>query len=194
MGTGTFTLTGNGVLFDLGTVTNLDVTSNFATASYVATLNTTFARTFNGGGKSIGPLTISANTSGGQFLITGSNTFASLSAAAGTYLQLGSGTTQTITSPPTFTGTSSSPILIASSGTSAATIVVGSGAVSCVWCGLYLITATAASATNSFDFGRNTGWTITPPSGGGSCPGRIIGGENKYQSPIRPRGQFASLC
>ncbi len=41
----------------------------------------------------------------------------------------------------------------------------------------------AITATNSIDYGHNTNVTpITPPSGGGSCPGRIIGGENNSNS------------
>lgn len=171
MGTGTFTFTGNATVFDLGTVTNLDGTSDFSTASYVANVNTTFSRIFNGGGRTYGPLTISANTSRGQFTILGANTFSTLSVADGTYLQFGGGSTHTITTAPTWTGTSSSPIYVQSnSATSVATIAIGSGTMTCEWCAFYSITGsggTARTATNSLDFGRNTGITITPPSGGG---------------------------
>lgn len=180
LGSGTFTLTSNATVFDLGTVTNLDGTSDFASASYVATVNTVFVRTFNGGGRSYGPLTISSNTSRGEFLITGANTFATMSVAAGTVLSLANTTTHTITTAPTWTGTSSNPIFIKSNSSSvAATIAIGSGTLACEWCGLWGITTsggTARNATNSLDFGRNTGTTITAPSGGGGGGQRVISG------------------
>lgn len=180
MGSGTFTLTGNATVFDLGTVTNLDGTSDFATASYVINASTTFVRTFAGGGRSYGPVTISANSGRGQMLVTGSNTFASFSIAAPNYMAFANGTTQTVTTAPTWTGTSSDPLLIFSnSSTVSATIALGSGTLTCDWCGLNRITrsgGTAGTATNSMDYGNNSLITITPPSVGGGGGGRIIGG------------------
>lgn len=178
LGSGTLTLTGNGVVFDLGTVTNLDGTSDFASASYVVNTNTAFTRTFSGGGRSYGPLTVSANPGRGIMLILGANTFSTMSVAAGNYMLFANATTNTITTAPTWSGSSSSPILLGSnSTTNVATIAIGSGTLVCDWCGLNSITGsggTARNATNSLDFGRNTGFTITPPSvgsGGGRCIG-----------------------
>lgn len=180
MGSGAFTLTGNATVFDLGTVTNLDGTSDFSTASYVVNTSTTFARTFAGGGRTYGPITVSANSGRGQFLLTGSNTFASFSLGVPNYVALGNGNTQTITTAPTWTGTSSNPLLITSnSSINSATIAIGSGTLTCDWCGLNRITmsgGTARNATNSMDYGNNSGVTITPPSGGAGAGGRIIGG------------------
>jgi hypothetical protein len=171
MGTGTFTMTANsGTIFDLATTTNLDGTSDFSAASYVINSTTTFDRTFNGGGRSYGPTTISANTSRGVIIILGANTFSTLSVAAGTNLELANAATQTITTAPTWAGTSSNPIYIRSnSANNVATIAIGSGTMSLEWCGLYRVTGsggTARNATNSLDFGRNSGITITAPTVG----------------------------
>lgn len=179
MGTGTFTLTQNsGTPFDLGTTTNLDGTSNFSGATYAFTGNTIFTRTFQGGGRSYGTLSIGSNTGRGIFLSVGANTWTNWSFAAGTLLWLANTQTTTITNAPTLTGTSSLPITIdANSGDASATISIASGTFSCVWCTIRRNTGTGGatfSATNSLDLGGTSGWTITPPSTGGGSRG-IIG-------------------
>jgi len=183
LGSGTFTFssTANTTVFDLGTVTNLDGTSVF-TANFTVTGNATGDRTFNGGGRTFGTLTYSANTSRGQFIISGANTFAGLSLAAGAVVTLPQGATNTVSAVPTLTGTSSNPISIRTSSPNSgiATLSVPSGTVAGDWLALYGTTATGGAtfnATNSFDIGRNTGWSITAPSGGASSGGqRVISG------------------
>lgn len=182
LGSGTFTITTTiaNTPFDLATTTNLDATSNL-TANFVYSANTTVGRTFAGGGRTYGSLTIASNSLRGAVVISGANTFSSISVAAGTWLQIAGGTTTTITNAPTWAGTASSPISIQTSNfnSGAATLSIGSGTFTCDFCGLFLVTGTGGatfSATNSFDFGRNTNITISPPSGGGGGGGRIIGG------------------
>lgn len=173
----TFTNAGAGNTFDLSTTTNLDPTSNTA-ANFVFTANTAQTRTFNGGGRTYGTLTVSSNSSRGIFATVGANTFAGLSLAAGTVWLPPQSVTTTISSAFTLSGSSSLPITIGTFGTNVATISVATGTSTLDFGTLQGITATGGgtfNATNAFDGGRNTGWSITPPSGGGGG-GRIIGG------------------
>lgn len=181
MGTGTFTFTNTaGTVFDLATITNMDVTSDFSTATYTLTATATANRNFSGGGRTYGPLIISTNSSRGLFNLVGANTFASISLAAGTTVSFPTAATTTITTAPTWVGTASLPIgLVSSSTANAPTISVPSGTVSLTFGALTQIIGTGGatfSATNSYDLGRNTGWSITPPSVGGGGGGKIIGG------------------
>lgn len=175
MGSGTFTFTGTGNVYDLGTITALDGASNFANATYSFTATSASQRTFIGGGQSYGTFSPATNTSRGTTLITGSNTFATLSLAAGTTLVLTSGTTTTITNAFTLSGTSTNPISIISNNTAAAA-TLSVGATSTIdWGAAFRITKAGAgsiSITNGLDLGGNTSVTITPPSTGGS---RCIG-------------------
>lgn len=182
MGTGTFTMTNtSGTVFDLGTTTNLNGSSNLSTATYTLAATTSSNRAFSGGGRTYGPLVVSTNTNRGTISFSGNNTFASWSIAAGTSIGLpGSGTT-TITTAPTLSGGSvSTPItLVSGLPANITTISVASGTFSCDYCAILGIVATGGatfSATNTYDLGRNTGWSITPPSVGGGGGGRIIGG------------------
>ena len=180
LGTGTFTLTGTATVYDLGTVTNLDGTSNFA-ANFTLSATTTGTRTFAGGGRTYGALTVSINTSRGFVVLSGANTFSSISLAAGTSFVFPVSATTTITNAFTWMGTSTNPINLQASNVSSGSvpvISVGSGTSTCDWCSIYEIAPAGGgtfNATNSFDQGRNSGWTFTPPSGGGGG-GRIIGG------------------
>ena len=181
MGTGTFTFTGTGTLWDLGTTTNLDPTSDFSAATFVFSATTGTSRTFIGGGRTYGTLTVAANTSRGAVALgQHSNTFNNINLAAGTFFSLPPSVTQTITNAPTWAGTSSNPItLLMSNFTSSnSSLSVATGTLSCTWCAIYKITGTGGatfSATNSFDLGGNSGITITAPTAGGGG-GKIIGG------------------
>jgi hypothetical protein len=69
----------------------------------------------------------------------------------------------------------------------------------CSYCIFRNITTSAApnniTASQAIDNGANVNITFSSvPSGGGSCPGRIIGGENKFKSPIPSRSHMTSLC
>ena len=181
MGTGTFTMTTtNGTIWDLATVTNLNGSSDFSTATYVLNGNGSGNRAFSGGGRTYGPLSVTANSSRGVTTLAGNNTFSSLSLAAGTTLFPPVAGTTTITNAPTWTGTASLPISIVSiSGSSGVTISIASGTASLDYGYLYFVTGSGGAtfnATNTFDGGRNTGWSITAPSVGGTAAAKIIGG------------------
>ncbi len=183
MGSGTFTFTGTGGFLWFLSGSNIDGTSNFA-ANYTFTANTTTTKTFTGAGKTYGTLTVSANTSRGMFDMVGANTFSNIVLAAGTNFRLAKNTTITISNPFTWTGTSSLPINLFSDNPSsggAPTISIASGTSSLDWGGVYEIAVTGGgtfNATNSFDFGRRSGWTSfsAPSAGGGGAVVGMIGG------------------
>lgn len=76
MGSGTWTLSGTGTVWDLGTVTNL--TFNKDTANIVLSDTSTTARTFAGGGRTYNNLTIGGATGISTLNLSGTNTFATL--------------------------------------------------------------------------------------------------------------------
>lgn len=188
LGSGTFTFTGTSAsaYVDIGTTTNLDPTS-VTTCGLAFTASTSAERQINGGGRTLGALTINANTGRGGFRIFSANTFSSVTVAAGTsYVMFPASTTNTITGSAglALNGSSSNPILVMAntpnSGT--ATISLSSGTSAPTWSAFMGITTTGSgtmTATNSFDLGRNTldtGDTITAPSGGGGGVIGVIGG------------------
>lgn len=176
-GSGTWTLTGTGSVWNNITTTNETLTCSATPITLTAT--TASVRNFFGGSQSYGAWTVSTNSSRGYVNLTGANTFASWSIAAGTYLSMPISATNTITAAPTLTGTASLPITINSGAAGvSATISVASGTFSCVFCATFFMAYTGGatfSFTNSFDQGSNTGATITGPTTGGGG-GRIIGG------------------
>lgn len=172
-GSGTFTISStSGNVFDNNTTTGETLTCSSATFTFTAT--TASRRTFLGGGKSYGPFIVSANASLGSIGIFGSNTFSSWSLSAGASLRITAGSTQTVTTAPTIVGTSSAPILITSDDVSVVTISIASGTFNCAWCGFWNVTGSGGAtftATNSQNYGNNSGITITgPTAGGGSAP------------------------
>ena len=186
-GTFTFTATSAGALYDIGTTTGLDGTSDF-TAPIVYSATTTSERQFNGGGQTFGSFTVAANTSRGGVRIFSANTFASFTVAAGTsYMMLPASATTTITGSAglSLAGTASNPTIFMANtpNVGTATVSLSSGTSTPAWIGLMGITTTGAGTltpTNCLDFGRNTldsGDTCTAPVvGGGGGGGRIIGG------------------
>lgn len=187
LGSGTFTFTGTaaGAYVDIGTTTNLDPTS-VTTCGLTFTATTANERQINPGGRTVGALTISANTSRGGFRIFSANTFSSITVAAGTsYVMFPASATNTVTGSAglALNGSSSNPILVLPNTPNAgtATISLSSGTSAPTWAAFVGITTTGSgtlTATDSFDLGRNTldsGDTITAPSVGGGVTG-VIGG------------------
>jgi len=120
MGTGTWTLSGTGTVWNLVT-TNLTFTASSSTI--VLSNTSTTARTFAGGGLTYNNLTIGGATGTSTLTLTGSNTFntfASTKTVAHTILFTG-GTTTTFTSF-TVTGTAGNVVTIGSTNTTQATI------------------------------------------------------------------------
>lgn len=187
MGSGTWTLVGDdslGYTWDTSTTTGLTFNKNTSTLSFTNTglISVTFNSGAPTGGFNI--VNFGANSTGTFFSIVGGPTIATLGITAPNYIRFQAGLTTTISNAFAWTGTSSNPILIASSsaGISPAAITTGSATSNtAAWTGFNAITFTPVggstlNATNSLNFGGNsgTGFTITPPSTGGG--GRIIGG------------------
>lgn len=150
MGTGTWTLTGTGSVWNGALSTNF--TLNKGTANIVLSDTSTSARTFDGGGLTYNKLTIGGATGTSTLTITGSNTFtelASTKTVAHTILFTG-GTTQTFTSGFTVSGTAGNVVTIGSTNTTAVNLRKPSA-----W---YV-------GANSTDGGNNTGLLFA--AGGG---------------------------
>jgi hypothetical protein len=177
MGSGTWTFTGNSTVFTCATSTGL--TPTFQNAPLSFTGNNNF-RTFAGGGRTYGSLTIGNNTPTGSFILTGGNTFASMTVGSGITIAASNFQDQTITGALTVTGTSTnqSGIIGSMDSTTKTTFTVGSAS-TLTWSGIGNIAKAGAgsiTATNSFDLGNNSGVTITAPSAGGGGGRGIIGG------------------
>ena len=125
-------------------------------------------RNFAGGSLTYNNLTIDSNSGRGIIAISGGNTFANLSVGAGNTITFAIGATNTISSAPTWTGTSSLPIAVGSGTIGVVgTISVPSGTLSLSYGAVRDITGSGGAtfvANNSFDFGQNTGWAISPPA------------------------------
>jgi hypothetical protein len=76
MGSGLWTLTGTGTVWNTGTITNL--TFNKGTADILLSNTTTTARTFTSGGLSFNKLTIGGTTGTSTLTLSGANTFSEL--------------------------------------------------------------------------------------------------------------------
>ena len=161
MGSGTWTITGTGTVWNIATTTNL--TFNPSTSNIVLSDTSTTARTFTGGGLTYYNLTIGGTTGTSTLTFTGSNTFNTLSSTktvAHTILFTAS-TTNTFT---TFNinGTAGNVVTIGSVTAASHTLAkAGGGTVTADYLSISRSTATPALtwfATNSTDGGNNSGW------------------------------------
>lgn len=167
MGSGTWTIRGqSGTIWDLTTTTNL--TFNKGSANIVFSDGNTNSKTFAGGGLTYNGLQLGASggVSGTQYIITGSNTFSSISSlrTLAYSIRLTDGTTQTVAS---FTASGSSGNLLtlqsATAGT-AATINGTSGTVNyALITDVNLSSANTLVAANSTVINSNN-WTIATTS------------------------------
>lgn len=173
-GTGTFTLNGSNTnVWDISTNTNLTLTCTGATI-IVGNVGNANPQNFVGGTQTYGTLQINSRTTGALVAITGTNTFTNLTFNGQGAMTFPNGVTTTVTTLSLQGSSTSAPLLFYTNVTSPATILATAATVTNA--GLRGITFTnLTNATSSFDFGGNTGVTITPPSGGGSG-GKIIGG------------------
>lgn len=170
MGSGLWTLSGTGTLWDLADTTNLTFNKN--TANIVLSDTSTSARTFAGGGLTYNNLTIGGSTGISTLTLTGSNIFNTLSSTktVAHTLNLTSGTTTTVT---TFgiTGTSGNVVTLKSSTTgSQATLSQSAGTVSVSYMNITDLNATggavwqAYTSNNNVDGGNNIGWLFIAAS------------------------------
>ena len=172
MGSGTWTLSGTGTVWDLATTSNL--TFNKDTANIVLSNTTTTARTFAGGSLTYNDLTIGGATGTSTLTFTGNNTFntlASTKTVAHTITLPASGTTTVANW--TITGTSGNVVTLNSStpGTQSTLTKTGGGQIT----GINYLSISDSAATpsstwyagaNSIDSGGNTGWIFGLPSDG----------------------------
>jgi hypothetical protein len=178
--------------------TNLTLNANTSTLrSFAATQNN--FNSMNMGAFTYNVVTLQASAVGGAVGInTGNVTIGTLNIQAPNYIYIQNGNNITVTGSLVFSGGGPNAWtgFATTAPTNSATFTLSGGPATCNYCSFRDITSATngITATNSIDYGRATNITITPPSASGSCPGRIIGGENKFQSPIPSRRQLASVC
>lgn len=163
MGSGLWTLTGEGAVWEL----NGTFTLNKGSADILLSSTGTTARTFAGGGKSYNKLTIGGSTGTSTLTITGSNTFTELESikTVAHTITFTSGTTTTLTTW-SVNGSSGNVVTInSSSAGSRATLSKSSGTVTVSYLSIKDSLATggavwdASNGTNT-DAGNNSGWTF----------------------------------
>jgi hypothetical protein len=171
MGSGTWTLSGTGTVWNLATTTGLSF--NRDTANIVLSNTTTSSRTFAGGGLTYNNLTIGGATGTSTLIITGSNTFATLASTktvAHTITLPASGTTTC--SDWTITGTAGNVVTLNSStsGTQSTLTKTGGNTIT----GINYLSIRDSNATpsdtwyagyNSTNVSNNTGWFFTSGPG-----------------------------
>jgi hypothetical protein len=180
LGSGTWNITNTtGTIWSMATTTNLTWSGSLSTI-ILASGTATGARTFAGGGLNYNSLII-GNGGGYSCAVTGANNFSSaVTVYAPNYVSWINSATNAMAGLSVVNAVSSSPIgfVSATTGGAATLSITSSGDES--WTSWRDITVSTSniSATNSFDLGRNTGVTITPPvtTTGGGGGGVIIGG------------------
>jgi len=166
MGSGTWTLSGTGTVWNLATTTNL--TFNKDTANIVLSNTTTTARTFAGGGRTYNNLTIGGATGTSTLTITGTNTFDTLASTKTVAHTIVFPNVTTTVSNWTITGTSGNVVTLSRTGASGTFTLAksGGGVISGVD---YLSISNSTSSpvntwyagANSTNGGGNTNWRFT---------------------------------
>ena len=159
----------NQTIWNTQTTTGLTFTKNSANIEILVPSTPIQGLVFTTGTLAFNGITfdaLSSNTSI-SFSPTAS-TWTSFTVNAGWNLSLSSGSTLSVGTAFTWTGTQANPILVSSSAiTATAAISCASGTCTMVWGGLTGIAASGGAtftATNTFNFGTNTGWSISAPS------------------------------
>lgn len=168
MGSGLWTLTGTGTVWNLLTSTNL--TFNRGTANIVLTDTSASAKTFAGGGLTYNGVTLGAGGGVCTYTISGSNIFSSLSSnkTSAFTLSLTSGTTQTVTTWGV-NGSAGNVLTLQRSSVTAATIAKSGGGTATIdYATITGITGSPAAtwfATNSTNGGNNSNISFITSSG-----------------------------
>lgn len=128
MGSGGWTLTGTGSIWDITTATNLTLTKG--TSNITLSDTSVTARTFAGGGQTYNNLIIGGTTGISTLTITGSNTFARLASTktVAHTITFTAGTTTTV-SEWTIRGTPGNIVTLASTTTAAYTLAKAGGSI-----------------------------------------------------------------
>jgi hypothetical protein len=166
MGSGTWTLSGTGTVWNLATTTNL--TFNKDTANIVLSNTTTTARTFAGGGLTYNNLTIGGATGTSTLTITGTNTFDTLASTKTVAHTIVFPNVTTTVSNWTITGTSGNVVTLSRTGASGTFTLAKSGGGVISGVDYLIISNSTASPTNTWyaganstDGGGNTNWLFT---------------------------------
>ena len=150
------------------------LTTTGATITGTGTLrfNSASSKTFAGGGGDYSGITV-ANAGAGALVVTGSNTFGTLSnTVQPTTFSFTAGTTQTIANW-SVSGTAGNLVTIQSATAASHTLFKSTGTVSADYLTISRSTATSSGATwyagaNSTNGGNNSGWVFTAPPAGAS--------------------------
>jgi len=163
MGSGTWTLTIAGTIWNLATTTGL--TFNKDTANIVTSSVSTNARTFAGGGLTYNNLTIGGATGTSTFTFTGANTFATLASTKTVAHTIVFPNVTTTVSDWTITGTAGNVVTLTRTGASGTFTLAktGGGIISGInYLSISNSTASPAdtwyAGANSTNGGGNTGW------------------------------------
>lgn len=171
LGTATYTATSSSGSWAMGTVTNLTFQGDSATIAFTNNLG---GKTFRGGGKTYGTLSVAAQSGNSLLSILDTNTFGSLSITAPCCIELTTGAVTTVSNPISIVGSSSNQIgFLPSANNSNSDLALASGS-TFQWCAFRGVAFSGSpSITNSFNLGNNSGATINGPTGGGALIGMV---------------------
>ncbi len=168
---GTMTIGGNAgnnqTIWNFNGVSGLTFTKNSANIVVLTPSGTIAGWAMFPGGLTYNGITFNATTSNAVITINGNNTFSNFTINSGWNIILLTSTTTTISNAFTWVGTQTNPIFFGTMGTNQCTLSVPTGACTLTWGGLGQVVASGGAtftATNTLNFGDNTGWSITPPS------------------------------
>jgi hypothetical protein len=165
MGSGTWTLTGAGTVWNAGTATNLTVTPGTSTVKVTDASATT--KTFAGGSKTYNNIWLSGAGTG-AFNFTGSNTFNDFKADTPPHTILFTAGTTTTVSSWNVRGTAGNLMMIGSVTAASHTLVkISGGTFSSDYVSVSYSDATPGATwyagSNSTNGGNNSGWIFTDP-------------------------------
>jgi hypothetical protein len=166
MGSGLWTLSGTGTVWNCATTTNL--TFNKDTADILLSNTTTTARTFEGGGLTYNKLTIGGATGVSTLTITGANTFTELASTKTVAHTIVFPNTTTTVGAWTISGTSGNVVTLQRTGAIGTWTIAktGGGVVDADFLSISNSTATPSNTwyagNNSTNGVGNTGWIFTP--------------------------------
>lgn len=184
MGSGTWTVTGNGgtAIWDCTTCGALTLNAGTSTLVFTPSGTASGSRNFTGGGKTYSTVTISgpsAFANDSPFVISNNNTFATLNIASPNWVRLPGAGTQIVTNAINWAGTAFNSAIMIDGGSGVQSTISSANNGGIVWgvlTGVIFSGGGSFAATNSIDMKGNSGITITGPSGGGGGGGHIIGG------------------
>ena len=155
----------------------LTTTGSTITGTGIISLNSASSKTFAGGGGNYSGITL-RNSGAGALVITGSNSFGTLSnSVQPTTFSFTAGTTQTITNW-SVSGTAGNLVTIQSATAASHTLSKSTGTVSADYLSISRSTATGGAGwyagVNSTNGGNNLGWTFTAPPVPGASAGNFF--------------------